>query len=339
MYESKAEALEEAEKHWAEFLREGWLPGGVLRLASEAGWAEGGATRVAHEKLLEEGWAPGGVYDVMIQKLWAPGGACARMVEDRDSAFWAGLARAQARRAEATEARWAEQRAAHAASGRSGTFVEYKTEFASVWYCNGGFRVHVGVGGGYLNVTYRDLHVAALAADIARIECDRAPLNFPKRAVCLAVPPPPDVLEEMMQTAAGGGSCVRVVLKDSAELVRVRYVVEQTLALEMATDRRAFGRRLVEEARKRGGVVGNDDLYDELAARVDAADYERLLGDRLRAEGLAAPPKDGRVANGKKRGRASSDDPEARAMSNDLAAIRAAYAKEQGLPADKRSRA
>ena len=53
MYESKAEALEEAEKHWAEFLREGWLPGGVLRLASEAGWAEGGATRVAHEKLLE----------------------------------------------------------------------------------------------------------------------------------------------------------------------------------------------------------------------------------------------------------------------------------------------
>ena len=211
------------------------------------------------------------MYDVMIQKLWAPGGACARMVEDRDSAFWAGLARAQARRAEATEARWAEQRAAHAASGRSGTFVEYKTEFASVWYCNGGFRVHVGVGGGYLNVTYRDLHVAALAADIARIECDRAPLNFPKRAVCLAVPPPPDVLEEMMQTAAGGGSCVRVVLKDSAELVRVRYVVEQTLALEMATDRRAFGRRLVEEARKRGGVVGNDDLYDELAARVDAA--------------------------------------------------------------------
>ena len=45
--------------------------------------------------------------------------------------------------------------------------MEYKTEFASVWYCNGGFRVHVGVGGGYLNVTYRDLHVAALAAELA----------------------------------------------------------------------------------------------------------------------------------------------------------------------------
>ena len=104
---------------------------------------------------------------------------------------------------------------------------------------------------------------------------------------------------------------MRVVLKDSAELVRVRYVVEQTLALEMATDRRAFGRRLVEEARKRGGVVGNDDLYDELAARVDAADYERLLGDRLRAEGFAEPPRDARAAPRKKRGRASSDDDDA----------------------------
>ena len=68
MHESEAEALEEAEKHWAEFLREGWLPGGVLRLASEAGWAEGGATRLANEKRLEE--------------LWAPGGACRLMVED-----------------------------------------------------------------------------------------------------------------------------------------------------------------------------------------------------------------------------------------------------------------
>ena len=54
MHESEAEALEEAEKHWAEFLREGWLPGGVLRLANE--------------KRLEE--------------LWAPGGACRLMVED-----------------------------------------------------------------------------------------------------------------------------------------------------------------------------------------------------------------------------------------------------------------
>ena len=79
---------------------------------------------------------------------------------------------------------------------------------------------------------------------------------------------------------------------------------------------------------------------DAIAARVDALDLERMLGDRLRAEGFAAPPKkDGHAAAGKKRGRASSDDPEARAMSKDLAAIRAAYAKEQGLPADKRSRA
>ena len=191
----------------------------------------------------------------------------------------------------------------------------YRTEFAGVWGRYNGFQVGVSVGGATLYETYRDLHVAALVSDIARIECDRAPLNYPKRSFCLAVPPPPDVLEEMMQTAAGGGSCVRVVLKDSAELVRVRYVVEQTLALEMATDRRAFGRRLVEEARKRGGVVGNDDLYDELAARVDAADYERLLGDRLRAEGFAAPPGNGRgkgrAAPRKKRRRASSDDDDA----------------------------
>ena len=38
-------------------------------------------------------------------------------------------------------------------------------------------------------------------------------------------------------------------------------------------------------------------------ARVDAADYEVLLGDRLRAEGFAAPRK--------KRSRASSDDDDA----------------------------
>ena len=76
------------------------------------------------------------------------------------------------------------------------------------------------------------------------------------------------------------------------------------------------------ELRKQTGVL-TDDVCDAIAARVDALDLERMLGDRLRAEGFAAPPKkDGRAANGKKRGRASS-----------------ANAKEQGLPADKRSRA
>ena len=257
-------------------------------------------------------------------------------VEEPESAFWAGIARRRA----ATEARWAEKRAAHDAAGRDGTIERYRTEFACVTGRYDRFRVRVYLGDGpRLEATYRDVHVAALVADIAQMARGHEALNYPTRAVCLAVPPPPDVLEEMMQTAAGGGSCVRVVLKDSAELVRVRYVVEQTLALEMATDRRAFGRRLVEEARKRGGVVGNDDLFDELMARVDALDLERMLGDRLRAEGLAEPPGNGSAAARKKRGRASSDDPEARAMSNDLAAIRAAYAKEQGLPADKRSRA
>ena len=88
----------------------------------------------------------------------------------------------------------------------------------------------------------------------------------------------------------------------------MRYVVERTLALEMATDRRAFGLLLVKEARERGGVVGNDDLFDELMARVDAADYEVLLGDRLRAEGFAEPRRDGRAAPRKKRRRAASDD-------------------------------
>ena len=63
-----AEADARAKENWAEFVREGWLPGGMLRLASEAGWAEGGATRLANEKRLEE--------------LWAPGGACRLMVED-----------------------------------------------------------------------------------------------------------------------------------------------------------------------------------------------------------------------------------------------------------------
>ena len=41
----------------------------------------------------------------------------------------------------------------------------------------------------------------------------------------------------------------------------------------------------------------------------------------------------------KQRINTSHDDHHARAMADDLAAIRAAYAKEQGLPADKRSRA
>ena len=66
--------------------------------------------------------------------------------------------------------------------------------------------------------------------------------------------------------------------------------------------------------RERDGVL-DDVVCDAIAARVDAADYERLLGDRLRAEGFAAPPGNGRgkgrAAPRKKRRRASSDDDDA----------------------------
>jgi len=61
------------------------------------------------------------------------------------------------------------------------------------------------------------------------------------------------------------------------------------------------------ELHTRTGVL-TDDVSDAIAARVDALDLERMLGDRLRAEGLAEPPRDGRAAPRKKRGRASSDD-------------------------------
>ena len=66
--------------------------------------------------------------------------------------------------------------------------------------------------------------------------------------------------------------------------------------------------------RERDAVL-DDDVYDELAARVDALDLERMLGDRLRAEGFAEPPGDGRgkgrAAPRKKRSLASSDDDDA----------------------------
>ena len=199
------------------------------------------------------------------------------------------------------------QRAARAAgSGAS----RHGTDFAGVRYQRGSFQLQVAVGGGaVLCETYRDQHVAALVAASRRWR-GSGPLNYPKRDFCLAASPPAHALDAMMQTAAGGGHGIRVIIKDSAENVRVRYVVERTLALEMATDRRAFGRRLVEEARERGGVVGNDDLFDELMARVDAADYEVLLGDRLRAEGFAGPTGDGRAAP--RSAAAPSDDDDGR---------------------------
>ena len=273
MHESEAEALEEAKKHWAEFLREGWLPGGVLRLASEAGWAEGG------------------VYDVMIEKLWAPGGACRLMVEDRDSAWWASIARRRA----ATEARWAEQRKAHDASGRSGNFAQHGTDFAGVKGQHSGFLMKICVGGARVLEIYHDLHVAALAYDFALMARRREPRNFPTRAVCLAVPPPPDVIEEMMRQAAGGGSCVRVVLRETIEQCRVRWVVSQTLARELSKIRSTEVRRELVELRKQRGVL-TDDVCDAIAARIDALDLERMLGDRLRAEGFAEPPGDERAA-------------------------------------------
>ena len=242
-------------------------------------------------------------------------------VEDPNSAFWTGMARGIARRRAATEARWAEQRKAHAASGRAGRFFAYGTDFAGVRCLSERFHLCLRVGDGVLFESYDDEHVAALAHDIVRMACGGEALNYPKRGFCLAASPPTDLLEAMMRqaaggdSAAGGGPRIRVVVKDSLELARVRSVLAQTLAHEMATDRRALGRRLVMEARELGGVVGNDDLFDELMARVDALDLERMLGDRLRTEGFAEPPGDGRAraAAAKKRGRAASasDDDDA----------------------------
>ena len=320
-------------------LDEGWAVDGVIRAAVERAWAPGGATRVGVASAREEGgatrlaseqnWAPGGVLDVMIQeqleKLWAPGGACRLMVENRDSAWWAGMAR----RAAAVEARWAEQRKAHAASGRTGNFAKYGTDFAGVRGNDGGFLMCIQNldDGSTLCLTYRDENVAALAYDIARGACDRAPRNYPNRGFFLAASPPPGVLEEMMRraagdgSAAGGGPRTRVVLRETIEQYRVRSVVTRTLARELSKIRSTEVRRELVKLRERDGVL-DDDACDAIAARVDALDLERMLGDRLRAEGFAEPPGDGSAAAGKKRGRASS-----------------AYAKEQGLPAEKRSRA
>ena len=260
---------------------------------------------------------------MMFEKLWAPGGACRLMVEDRDSAFWAGIARRRA----ATEARWAEQRKAHAASGRSGSFVSCETDFAGVRWQHTFFQMRIRVGGAVLCETYHDLHVAALAYDIALMACRREPRNFPTRTVCLAVPPPPDVLEQMMQQADGGGYCVRVVLRETIDQHRVRWVVSQTLARELSKIRSTEVRRELVKLRERDGVL-DDVVCDAIAARVDALDLERMLGDRLRAEGFAEPPGDGSAAAGKKRGRASSDDDDAAFSSDD---------DDSALPARKRS--
>jgi len=239
-------------------------------------------------------------------------------VEDPDSAFWAGIARRRA----ATEARWAEQRKAHAASGRGGNFARYGTDFAGVRGNDGGFLMCIQNldDGSTLCLTYRDENVAALAYDFAREACDRAPVNYPKRGCCLAASPPPGVLEEMMRqaaggdSAAGGGPRIRVVVKDSLELARVRLVVTRTLARELSKIRSTEVRRELVKLRERDAVL-DDDACDAIAARVDALDLERMLGDRLRAEGFAEPPGDGRgkgrAAPRKKRSLASYDDDDA----------------------------
>ena len=223
-------------------------------------------------------------------------------IEDRDSAFWAGVARAQARRAEATEARWAEQRKAHAATGRGGNFAQHGTDFAGVWGVHSSFQMKISVGGGKaVCMTYHNVLVAALAYDIALMAFGRAPLNYPTRDVCLAVPPPSDVLAEMMRRAAGGGPAVgggpttRIVLRETIDQYRVRWVVAMTLAREKARIREAEVRCELVKLRERTGVL-DDDACDAIAARVDALDLERMLGDRLRAEGFAEPPGDERAA-------------------------------------------
>ena len=92
-------------------------------------------------------------------------------VEDPNSAWWAGIARREKQRRAATEARWAEQRAAHAASGFGGYFFNYETDFAGVrCISSSSFQVEVTVAARTkLRETYRDLHVAAFAHDIALV--------------------------------------------------------------------------------------------------------------------------------------------------------------------------
>ena len=217
-------------------------------------------------------------------------------VEDPDSAFWAGIARRRA----ATEARWAEQRKAHAASGRGGRFFSYKTEFAGVRWQHSGFMVTVCVGGGStVHMTYHDVNVAALAYDIALIACGLGPCNYacnyPKRGTRIAVPPPTAVIEEMMRRAAGGGPRTQVSIRETVKQYSVRWVVAMTLAREKARIRETVVLDELAELRTRTGVL-TDDVSDAIAARVDALDYERMLGDQLRAEGFAEPPGDERSA-------------------------------------------
>ena len=264
-------------------MRELWAdPDGALRLASE------------------RNWAPGGVCDVMIEKLWAPGGACRLMVEDPNSAFWTGMARGIARRRAATEARWAEQRKAHAATGFGGNIDQHETDFAGVRWQHSGFMVTVCVGGGStVHMTYHDVNVAALAYDIALIACGLGPCNYacnyPKRGTRIAVPPPTAVIEEMMRRAAGGGPRTQVSIRETVKQYSVRWVVAMTLAREKARIRETVVLDELAELRTRTGVL-TDDVSAAIAARVDALDYERMLGDQLRAEGFAEPPGDERAA-------------------------------------------
>ena len=223
-------------------------------------------------------------------------------VEDRDSAFWAAIARREKRRAEVTEARWAEQRKAHALTGLGGNFDQHETDFAGVRWEHRGFKVTVCVGdGSELRMTYRDVHVAALASDIVRIACGRAALNYPKRGFCLAASPSTAVIEMMMRRAAGGdpaaggGPRIRVSIRETVKQYSVRWVVAMTLAREKARIREAEVRCELVKLRERTGVL-DDDACDAIAARVDALDLERMLGDRLRAEGFAEPPGDERAA-------------------------------------------
>ena len=229
-------------------------------------------------------------------------------VEDPNSAFWTGMARGIARRRAATEARWAEQREAHAASGRDGRFFSYETDFAGVRWQHSGFMVTVCVGGGStVHMTYHDVNVAALAYDIALIACGLGPCNYacnyPKRGTRIAVPPPTAVIEEMMRKAeaadrspaAGGGPRTQVSIRETVKQYSVRWVVAMTLAREKARIRETVVLDELAELRTRTGVL-TDDVSDAIAARVDALDYERMLGDQLRAEGFAEPPGDERAA-------------------------------------------
>jgi len=244
-------------------LEEGWAPGGVYDLS----WKAGGNSRIVSD----EGWAPGGVYDLMMQRLWAPGGACRRMVEEPDSAFWAGIAR----HAVATEARWAEQRAALAETGRGGTICRQCSEFVGVSGKSESFAVSAFINGTRTYIgTYDDEHVAGFAVDIVCVMCKRLPVNYPDYPWHLAPSPSVDVVEALMQKAVCGAPGVRVAMKDTLEQFSRRVVVERTLDS-------AKGRYCVVEARRLGDLDAVEALDDR--AR------EQLLDAQLRASEETPP--------------------------------------------------